>query len=382
MKNVSILGSTGSIGTQTLDVIRRNADINVVALAAGTRVADLAEQVREFKPQLVCIGKEELVPELKTLIGDMDVKIVSGDEGLIEAATIESAEIVVTAVVGMMGITPTVEAIKAHKDIALANKETLVCAGHIIMSLAKECNVNIYPVDSEHSAIFQCLQGNEGNKLKGIILTASGGPFFGKTKSDLEGVTVEQALNHPNWSMGRKITIDSATLMNKGLEFIEAMWLFKLRPEQIEIVVHRQSVVHSAVEYEDNSVIAQLGVPDMKIPIQYALLYPERVECDVKKLSLTDYGKLTFEKPDYDTFDCLRACIKAVTIGGNLPAAVNGANEEAVAAFLDGRIDFLDIGRIVMNVCENTPRKEIKCVEDVLEADRKARERAKELIGA
>ena len=382
MKNVSILGSTGSIGTQTLDVIRRNADINVVALAAGTRVADLAEQVREFKPQLVCIGKEELVPELKTLIGDMDVKIVSGDEGLIEAATIESAEIVVTAVVGMMGITPTVEAIKAHKDIALANKETLVCAGHIIMSLAKECNVNIYPVDSEHSAIFQCLQGNEGNKLKGIILTASGGPFFGKTKSDLEGVTVEQALNHPNWSMGRKITIDSATLMNKGLEFIEAMWLFKLRPEQIEIVVHRQSVVHSAVEYEDNSVIAQLGVPDMKIPIQYALLYPERVECDVKKLSLTDYGKLTFEKPDYDTFDCLRACIKAVTIGGNLPAAVNGANEEAVAAFLDGRIDFLDIGRIVMNVCENTPREEIKCVEDVLEADRKARERAKELIGA
>ena len=237
MKNVSILGSTGSIGTQTLDVIRRNADINVVALAAGTRVADLAEQVREFKPQLVCIGKEELVSELKTLIGDMDVKIVCGDEGLIEAATIESAEIVVTAVVGMMGITPTVEAIKAHKDIALANKETLVCAGHIIMSLAKECNVNIYPVDSEHSAIFQCLQGNEGNKLKGIILTASGGPFFGKTKSDLEGVTVEQALNHPNWSMGRKITIDSATLMNKGLEFIEAMWLFKLRPEQIEIVV-------------------------------------------------------------------------------------------------------------------------------------------------
>ena len=382
MKNVSILGSTGSIGTQTLDVIRRNVDINVVALAAGTRVADLAEQVREFKPQLVCIGKEELVSELKTLIGDMDVKIVSGDEGLIEAATIESAEIVVTAVVGMMGITPTVEAIKAHKDIALANKETLVCAGHIIMSLAKECNVNIYPVDSEHSAIFQCLQGNEGNKLKGIILTASGGPFFGKTKSDLEGVTVEQALNHPNWSMGRKITIDSATLMNKGLEFIEAMWLFKLRPEQIEIVIHRQSVVHSAVEYEDNSVIAQLGVPDMKIPIQYALLYPERVECDVKKLSLTDYGKLTFEKPDYDTFDCLRACIKAVTIGGNLPAAVNGANEEAVAAFLDGRIDFLDIGRIVMSVCDSTPRKEIKCLEDVLEADRKARERAKELIGA
>lgn len=374
MKNVSILGSTGSIGTQTLDVIRRNADINVVALAAGTRVADLAEQVREFKPQLVCIGKEELVPELKTLIGDMDVKIVSGDEGLVEAATIESAEIVVTAVVGMMGITPTVEAIKAHKDIALANKETLVCAGHIIMSLAKECNVNIYPVDSEHSAIFQCLQGNKRSQLKKIILTASGGPFFGKKRSELENVTVSQALNHPNWSMGSKITIDSATLMNKGLEFIEAKWLFDLEPEQIEIVVHRQSVVHSAVEYMDNSVIAQMGVPDMKIPIQYALLYPDRCECECKPLSLTDYGTLTFEKPDPETFSCLAACIEAIKRGGAYPCIVNGANEEAVGQFLDGKIKFTEIGELVNGALEEFSYHDIEKYEDVTHWDSKARE--------
>ena len=381
MKKISLLGSTGSIGTQSLDVCEMHG-YDVKCLTANSKVDIMEEQIRKFKPDMVCMMSETAAKELKAKISDTNTKVVCGMEGLIECATYDKADTVLNSVVGMVGLQPTLEAIKAKKTLALANKETLVAGGHLVTNLAKENGVQILPVDSEHSAIFQCLQGNEGNKLKGIILTASGGPFLGKTKSDLEGVTVEQALNHPNWSMGRKITIDSATLMNKGLEFIEAMWLFKLRPEQIEIVVHRQSVVHSAVEYEDNSVIAQLGVPDMKIPIQYALLYPERVECDVKKLSLTDYGKLTFEKPDYDTFDCLRACIKAVTIGGNLPAAVNGANEEAVAAFLDGKIDFLDIGRIVMNVCENTPRKEIKCVEDVLEADRKARERVKELIGA
>ena len=381
MKKISLLGSTGSIGTQSLDVCEMHG-YDVKCLTANSKVDIMEEQIRKFKPDMVCMMSETAAKELKAKISDTNTKVVCGMEGLIECATYDKADTVLNSVVGMVGLQPTLEAIKAKKTLALANKETLVAGGHLVTNLAKENGVQILPVDSEHSAIFQCLQGNEGNKLKGIILTASGGPFFGKTKSDLEGVTVEQALNHPNWSMGRKITIDSATLMNKGLEFIEAMWLFKLRPEQIEIVVHRQSVVHSAVEYEDNSVIAQLGVPDMKIPIQYALLYPERVECDVKKLSLTDYGKLTFEKPDYDTFDCLRACIKAVTIGGNLPAAVNGANEEAVAAFLDGRIDFLDIGRIVMSVCDSTPRKEIKCVEDVLEADRKARERAKELIGA
>ena len=368
-------------GTQALEVAAKH-NIKVKALAANSDVEKLAAQAKELMPERVCIYREDKKSELEKLLSGTGIKISTGMEGLKEIARMDGVDIMLNSVVGMVGLVPTLTAIEKGTDIALANKETLVAGGELVIKAAAEKGVKIYPVDSEHSAIFQCLQGNEGNKLKGIILTASGGPFFGKTKFDLEGVTVEQALNHPNWSMGRKITIDSATLMNKGLEFIEAMWLFKLRPEQIEIVVHRQSVVHSAVEYEDNSVIAQLGVPDMKIPIQYALLYPERVECDVKKLSLTDYGKLTFEKPDYDTFDCLRACIKAVTIGGNLPAAVNGANEEAVAAFLDGRIDFLDIGRIVMNVCENTPREEIKCVEDVLEADRKARERAKELIGA
>ena len=381
MKTMTILGSTGSIGTQALEVAAKH-NIKVKALAANSDVEKLAAQAKKLLPEHVCIYREDKKAELEKLLSGTGIKISTGMEGLKEIARMDGVDIMLNSVVGMVGLVPTLTAIEKSTDIALANKETLVAGGELVIKAAAEKGVKIYPVDSEHSAIFQCLQGNEGNKLKGIILTASGGPFFGKTKSDLEGVTVEQALNHPNWSMGRKITIDSATLMNKGLEFIEAMWLFKLRPEQIEIVVHRQSVVHSAVEYEDNSVIAQLGVPDMKIPIQYALLYPERVECDVKKLSLTDYGKLTFEKPDYDTFDCLRACIKAVTIGGKLPAAVNGANEEAVAAFLDGRIDFLDIGRIVMNVCENTPRKEIKCVEDVLEADRKARKRAKELIEA
>lgn len=378
MKIMTILGSTGSIGTQALEVAAKH-NIKVKALAANSDVEKLAAQSKELMPERVCIYREDKKAELEKLLSGTGIKISTGMEGLKEIARMDGVDIMLNSVVGMVGLVPTLTAIEKGTDIALANKETLVAGGELVIKAAAEKGVKIYPVDSEHSAIFQCLQGNEGNKLKGIILTASGGPFLGKTKSDLEGVTVEQALNHPNWSMGRKITIDSATLMNKGLEFIEAMWLFKLRPEQIEIVVHRQSVVHSAVEYEDNSVIAQLGVPDMKIPIQYALLYPERVECDVKKLSLTDYGKLTFEKPDYDTFDCLRACIKAVTIGGNLPAAVNGANEEAVAAFLDGKIDFLDIGRIVMNVCENTPRKEIKCVEDVLEADRKARERVKSL---
>ena len=347
MKNVSILGSTGSIGTQTLDVIRRNADINVVALAAGTRVADLAEQVREFKPQLVCIGKEELVPELKTLIGDMDVKIVSGDEGLIEAATIESAEIVVTAVVGMMGITPTVEAIKAHKDIALANKETLVCAGHIIMSLAKECNVNIYPVDSEHSAIFQCLNGENRGQIDKILLTASGGPFRGKTRKELENVTLADALKHPNWAMGRKITIDSSTMVNKGLEVIEAKWLFNVDVDQVQVVVQPQSIIHSMVEYKDGAVIAQLGTPDMKLPIQYALFYPERRYMPGDRLDFTKLSSIVIETPDMDTFLGLRYAYEAIGIGGSMPTVFNAANEYAVKQFLDRKIDFLDIYDII-----------------------------------
>ncbi len=375
MKNVSILGSTGSIGTQTLDVIRRNADINVVALAAGTRVADLAEQVREFKPQLVCIGKEELVSELKTLIGDMDVKIVSGDEGLIEAATIESAEIVVTAVVGMMGITPTVEAIKAHKDIALANKETLVCAGHIIMSLAKECNVNIYPVDSEHSAIFQCLNGENRGEIEKILLTASGGPFRGKKRADLENVQLEDALKHPNWAMGRKITIDSSTMVNKGLEVIEAKWLFGVPATDVQVVVQPQSIIHSMVEFEDGGVMAQLGSPDMRLPIQYALCYPERrVLNNSKKLDFYELTQITFEKPDMDTFKGLPYAYEAAASGGNMPTVFNAANELAVSKFLSESIKYLDIYDIIRYAMDNVRHIDNPSVEDILTTEKETYE--------
>ena len=372
MKTISILGSTGSIGTQALEVCEEH-DIKVKALAAHSNAALLAEQAKKFGVEYVCIFDESKLDRLKTLLADSKVTFLTGMEGLKTIASLDGVDIMLNSVVGMVGLVPTLTAIEHGTDIALANKETLVAGGKLVINAAKEKGVMIYPVDSEHSAIFQSMQGNSMNRVKGIILTASGGPFFGRTLDDLRNVTVEQALNHPNWSMGNKITIDSATLMNKGLEFIEAMWLFDLSPEQIEIVVHRESVIHSAVEYEDNSVIAQLGVPDMKIPIQYALLYPNRVHCDVRKLSLTDYGKLTFAKPDYETFKCLTACIRAVTAGGILPAAVNGANEAAVAAFLNGRISFTGIGDLVTEVLENIENKEIKTVDDILEADRAAR---------
>ena len=374
MKNVSILGSTGSIGTQTLDVIRRNADINVVALAAGTRVSDLAEQVREFKPQLVCIGKEELVPELKTLIGDIDVKIVSGDEGLIEAATIESAEIVVTAVVGMMGITPTVEAIKAHKDIALANKETLVCAGHIIMSLAKECNVNIYPVDSEHSAIFQCLNGENRGEIEKILLTASGGPFRGKKRADLENVQLEDALKHPNWAMGRKITIDSSTMVNKGLEVMEAQWLFGVPAEKVQVIVQPQSIIHSMVEFKDGAVMAQLGSPDMRLPIQYALDYPSRKYLAGERVDFAKIGKITFEDPDPKNFVGLQLAYDAATAGGSMPTVFNAANEKAVAKFLNREIKFLEITDIINYCMDNHKVIENPSVEEILNIEQWAYE--------
>ncbi len=273
-------------------------------------------------------------------------------DGLCEVATLDNVDILVNSLVGMVGLTPTLLAIDKGRDIALANKETLVTGGKLVTESAKRNGVRLFPIDSEHSAIFQCLQGNENNKIKKIILTASGGPFYGRTKSELSGVTVEQALNHPNWSMGSKITIDSATLMNKGLEFIEAMWLFGVKPSQIEIVVHRESVIHSAVEYEDNSIIAQMGVPDMKIPIQYSLLYPKRIDCPTKSLSLTDYGTLHFSKPDYETFDCLSACIKAIKMGGIMPALVNGVNEAAVELFLNEKISFLKIGELVKGVTD------------------------------
>ena len=372
-KAISILGSTGSIGTQSLEVARSH-EMQIYALAANRNVDALEQQAREFLPKKVCIFETEKYAELKQRLADLPVQVLCGMEGLCDIASDKNADILINSVVGMVGLLPTLTAISAGLDIALANKETLVAGGSLVMEQAAKKGVRIYPVDSEHSAIFQCLQGNRREQLHKIILTASGGPFFGKNRQELEHVTVADALNHPNWSMGNKITIDSATLMNKGLEFIEAKWLFDLTPEQIEIVVHRQSVVHSAVEYQDCSVIAQMGVPDMKIPIQYALLYPERLPCPTKHLSLTDYGTLTCEKPDMETFSCLKTAIAAITTGGTAPCIVNGANEVAVAAFLSGKIRFLDIGALAQKAMEMIPATKIETYEDVMRADTKARE--------
>ena len=378
-KAVSVLGSTGSIGTQSLEVCEKHG-FRVYGLSANNSTDLLEQQTRKFRPEYVCIYNEEKYAELKQRLSDTGVKVLCGMDGLCEIASLEQNDIVLNSVVGMVGLLPTLTAINAGKDIALANKETLVAGGEIVMSSAKEKGVTIYPVDSEHSAIFQCLQGNKREQLSKIILTASGGPFFGKTYEDLKNVTKADALKHPNWSMGSKITIDSATLMNKGLEFIEAKWLFDLEPEQIEIVVHRQSVVHSAVEYNDYSVIAQLGVPDMKIPIQYALLYPDRFECPTKRLSLTDYGSLTFEKPDYETFRCLSSAIKAIKLGGAYPCLVNSANEEAVKAFLNDEIPFIEIGEIVSSVTEKFAPAQINDYKDVVRADISAREYVRNII--
>ncbi|MDD5947490.1 MAG: 1-deoxy-D-xylulose-5-phosphate reductoisomerase [Oscillospiraceae bacterium] len=372
MNSVAILGSTGSIGTQAIEVAQMHG-LQVSALAAKTNVEKLVAQAKELHPRMLCIGDASRYPQLKEAAAGLGCRLLAGIEGLCEIAADDSTEILLNAVVGMVGLRPTLAAIAAKKPIALANKETLVAGGSLVMDAAAKNQVPIFPVDSEHSAIFQCLQGNRRSQLKKIILTASGGPFFGKTKADLAHITVEQALQHPNWSMGRKITIDSATLMNKGLEFIEAKWLFDLAPDQIEIVVHRQSVLHSAVVYDDNSVIGQMGVPDMKIPIQYALLYPERKPCLTKPLSLTDYGTLTFAEPDYDTFDCLTACIRAIEMGGSAPCIANGANEAAVAAFLNREIPFLQIGRLVNAAIDALPVTELNCFEDVTAADSLAR---------
>ncbi|MBR6761605.1 MAG: 1-deoxy-D-xylulose-5-phosphate reductoisomerase [Oscillospiraceae bacterium] len=373
MTSVAILGSTGSIGTQAIEVAQMH-HLRVTALAANTRVDALVQQARILRPELLCIADEARYPALKEAAAGLGCRLLAGMEGLCEIAAHQSSEILLNSVVGMVGLRPTLTAIEAKKPIALANKETLVAGGAIVMDAAAKNNVPIYPVDSEHSAIFQCLQGNRRKQLKKIILTASGGPFFGKKKDELESITVEQALQHPNWSMGNKITIDSATLMNKGLEFIEARWLFDLTPDQIEIVVHRQSVLHSAVVYEDESMIGQMGVPDMKIPIQYALLYPERLSCPTKPLSLTDYGTLTFAKPDFETFDCLTACIRASEMGGSSPCIANGANEAAVAAFLARKIPFLQIGKLVNAAIDTLPSETLHCYEDVERADRMARE--------
>ncbi len=378
-KTVSVLGSTGSIGTQALEVCEKHG-LGVTALAAHSSIDLLEKQARKFRPEYVGIFNEEKYKELKNRLSDTNIKIVCGMDGLCEIAALPQTDIVLNSVVGMVGLLPTLTAIDAGKDIALANKETLVAGGELVMGNIAKKGIKLYPVDSEHSAIFQCLQGNKHSQLSKVILTASGGPFFGKSYDDLKNVTKEQALHHPNWDMGNKITIDSATLMNKGLEFIEAKWLFDLKPEQIEIVVHRQSVVHSAVEYNDYSVIAQLGVPDMKIPIQYALLYPDRVSCPTGRLSLTDYGKLTFEKPDIATFKCLGAAIDAIKRGGAYPCLVNSANEEAVRAFLNDEISFIEIGEIVSAVLDKFAPSDINCYDDVMKADSAARNYVREYI--
>lgn len=374
MKNISILGSTGSIGTQSLDVCRMHG-YSVKCLTANSSVEKIEEQIREFKPELVCLMSENAAEDLRVRIKDTPTRVTSGMQGLIECATYNGADIVLNSVVGMIGLMPTLEAIKAKKTIALANKETLVAGGHLVTNLAKENGVSILPVDSEHSAIFQAMQGAPNKKaIKKIILTASGGPFFGRKLSELENVTAKDALKHPNWDMGAKITIDSATMMNKGLEFIEAKWLFDMPNDDIEIVVHRESVVHSAIVYQDNSVIAQLGVPDMRIPIQYALTYPEREPSPVAPLSLADYGKLTFFEPDYETFKCINVCKNAIEKGGLYPAAANGANEESVKLFLEGKIKFTDIAYLNEEAMLKAPCKKDFTLNDVLEADRLARE--------
>ena len=369
MKKIAILGSTGSIGTQTLEVARNNGDLEIVSLAAGSNVKKLEEQIREFHPRLVAVWTEEKAKELRDAVKDLDVKVVSGMDGLIEVCTLPEAEIVVTAIVGMIGIVPTIAAMKAGKDIALANKETLVTAGHIIIPLAKETGVQILPVDSEHSAIFQCLHGENRSQLKKILLTASGGPFRGKKLEDLKNIQVEDALKHPNWAMGRKITIDSSTLVNKGLEMMEAKWLFGVDPENIQIVVQPKSIIHSMVEFVDGAVIAQLGTPDMKLPIQYALYYPERRFLPGDRLDFWKLTEITFEKPDMETFAGLRLAFDAAAAGGSMPTVYNAANERAVAKFLDRKIAYLQIPEIIETCMEHHKVKENPSVEEILDTE-------------
>ena len=374
MKKIAILGSTGSIGTQTLEVVRENKDIEVLGLAAGNNIKLLERQIREFHPKMAAVWTEERAKELRENVKDLDIKIVSGMEGLIELSVMEESEILVTAIVGMIGIRPTIEAIKAGKDIALANKETLVTAGHIIMPLAKEYQVAILPVDSEHSAIFQSLQGGQEKALHKILLTASGGPFRQKTREELLNIQVEDALKHPNWEMGRKITIDSSTLVNKGLEVIEAKWLFDVSLDQIEVVVHPQSIIHSMVEYVDGAIIAQLGTPDMKLPTQYALYYPERRFLPGDRLDFAVLSKLTFEKPDMETFYGLRLAFEAGKEGGSLPAVFNAANELAVSKFLDRKIKYLEIPEIIEHCMQAHKTIADPSVDEILQTEQEVYE--------
>ena len=369
MRKIAILGSTGSIGTQTLEVVRENSDIEVLALAAGSNIRLLEEQIREFRPKLAAVWTEEKAKELKERICDLDIKIVAGMDGLLEVAVMQETEILVTAVVGMIGIRPTIEAIKAGKNIALANKETLVTAGHIIMPLAKERGVSILPVDSEHSAIFQSLQGGQRKALHKILLTASGGPFRGKKQEELRQIRVEDALKHPNWEMGRKITIDSSTMVNKGLEVIEAKWLFDVHVDQVEVVVQPQSIIHSMVEYEDGAIIAELGTPDMKLPIQYALYYPERRYLPGDRLDFGTLSQITFEKPDMETFYGLRLAFEAGRAGGSLPTVFNAANEKAVALFLERKIGYLQIPELIQECMEKHRNIADPTLEQILDTE-------------
>ena len=372
-KSITLLGSTGSIGVQALEVAAFHG-MNIEALCFGSNIKLGEAQVRKFSPRFCAVFDEKAALDLKTRIADTETELFCGTDGICEMTEAAGSDICLNAISGFAGLLPTMSAVKSCRRIALANKETLVAAGDIVMGAAKEHGCEIVPVDSEHSAIFQCLQGmNKKDELKSIILTASGGPFFGKTADELKNVTVEQALRHPNWSMGAKITVDSASMMNKGLELIEAVWLFGVSPDKVDIVVHRESVVHSLIEYVDNSVIAQLGVPDMRIPIQYALTYPNRFESPVKKLSLSDFGTLTFYKPDYDTFRCINICRKAIEKGGLYPAIANSANEQANLLFRQGKIGFLQIAELVGAAVENVRSKENYSLDDVLEADKAAR---------
>ena len=369
MKKIAILGSTGSIGTQTLEVARNNGDLEIVSLAAGSNIKKLEEQIREFHPKTAAVWSEEKAKELRAAVRDLDVRVVSGMDGLIEVCTAPEAEIVVTAIVGMIGIVPTIAAMKAGKDIALANKETLVTAGHIIIPLAKETGVKILPVDSEHSAIFQCLNGEDRGALHKILLTASGGPFRGKKREELQGIQVEDALKHPNWAMGRKITIDSSTLVNKGLEMMEARWLFGVEPKDIQIVVQPKSIIHSMVEFVDGAVIAQLGTPDMKLPIQYALYYPQRRYLPGERLDFGTLTQITFEKPDMETFTGLKLAFDAAAAGGSMPTVYNAANEKAVALFLDRKIGWLSIPEIIEASMGAHPVIPNPSVEEILETE-------------
>lgn len=380
MKTIVVLGSTGSIGTQTLEVVEELGNIRVAAISGNQNIDLLEKQARKFRPELVAVMDGKKAELLKSRLADTNIRVCAGMEGLKAAATLDGVQTVVTSVVGNVGLEPTFAAIAAGKDIALANKETLVSAGQLVMDHVRRYGVSIYPVDSEHSAIFQSLQGNEGNAVRRILLTASGGPFRGKKRKELQTITAKDALRHPNWSMGRKITIDSATLMNKGLEVMEAKWLFDVETEQIEVLVHPQSIIHSAVEYEDGAVIAQMGEPDMRVPIQYALTYPRRLKNSFPKIDFFARNTLTFEKPDRETFRCLALAYQALETGGTLPAVLNGANEVAVARFLEGEISFLQIPLLIENVMDAYTVKYEYTLEDLLEADAWARACASKFV--